>query len=321
MGSETSDDDGPSKIGTAMTVRIGINPITWTNDDVPSLGGDTPVETCLDETRQAGFHGTELGGKFPRGSAALSALLKRYDLELVSGWFDGRILERDVETEFEAIRSHLTLLRELGATCVVYADTSHGRHDGIFRPISQRPLLAAEDWPAYGRKMTLLAERMADFGVRMAFHHHMGTIVETDSEIDSLMNHTGEAVGLLYDSGHCAFSGGNPETLLDRHLERVVHVHCKDVRADVLVRARDEDMSFMDAVLAGIFTVPGDGAIPFARLLGKLAHASYSGWLVVEAEQDPAKAHPLTYATLGCRNLVRLAKAAGFAIEQPASAM
>jgi inosose dehydratase len=304
-----------------MTVRIGINPITWTNDDAPSLGGDTPVDTCLAETRQAGFQGTELGGKFPRESPALNALLKQYDLKLVSGWFDGHILERDIETEFEAIRSHLTLLRDLGATCVVYADTSRGRHDGIFRPISQRPRLSAEDWPAYGRKTTLLAERMAIFGVRMAFHHHMGTIVETDSEIDSFMNHTGEAVGLLFDSGHCAFSGGNPEALLDRHLERVVHVHCKDVRADVLARARKEDMSFMDAVLAGIFTVPGDGSIAFARLLGKLADAGYSGWLVVEAEQDPAKAHPLTYATLGYKNLVQLAKAAGFAVEQPASAI
>jgi inosose dehydratase len=162
---------------------------------------------------------------------------------------------------------------------------------------------------------------MADFGIRMAFHHHMGTIVETGSEIDSLMNHTGEAVGLLFDSGHCAFSGGNPEALLDRHLERVVHVHCKDVRADVLTRARNEDMSFMDAVLAGIFTVRGDGFISFARLLDKLADADYSGWLVVEAEQDPAKAHPLTYATLGYKNLVRLAKAAGFVVEQPPSAI
>jgi inosose dehydratase len=304
-----------------MTVKIGINPITWTNDDMPSLGGDTPVEICLDETRQAGFHGTELGGKFPRTSGALRELLERYNLELVSGWFDGRILERDIEGECEAIRPHLTLLRELGATRVVYADTSHGRHDGIFRPISQRPRLAAEDWPAYGRKITLLSERMADFGVGMAFHHHMGTIVETDAEIGSLLNHTGKAVGLLYDTGHCAFSGGNPETLLDRHFGRVVHVHCKDVRAHVLARARAEDMSFMDAVLAGIFTVPGDGAIPFASLLSKLAQAGYSGWLVVEAEQDPAKAHPLTYATLGYRNLVRLAEAAGFSVEQRAPAI
>lgn len=303
-----------------MTLKIGINPITWTNDDVPSLGGDTPVETCLAETRQAGFHGTELGGKFPRGNAALSDLLQRYDLELVSGWFDGRILERDAEDEFEAIASHLTLLRDLGAKYVVYADTSRGRHDAIFRPISEKPKLSPEEWPAYGEKITLLAERMASFGIGMAFHHHMGTIVESDAEIDALMAHTGEAVGLLYDTGHCAFSGGDPVALLERHVARVVHVHCKDVRPDVLARARAEDMSFMDAVLAGIFTVPGDGAIPYSTLLPKLATANYTGWLVVEAEQDPAKAHPLTYATMGYVNLARLAQEAGFTIAPRAPA-
>jgi inosose dehydratase len=298
-----------------MSVRIGINPITWSNDDVPSLGGDTPLEVCLTETRQAGFRGTELGGKFPRESGALRAALDAHGLELVSGWYDGRILEREVAAEFEAVLPHLALLRDLGARHVVYADTSRGRHDGIFQPISVRPRLSADEWPAYGRKITALAERMAQFGVAMAFHHHMGTIVETDAEIDALMLHSGEAVGLLYDTGHCAFSGGNPEALLARHVRRVVHVHCKDVRPAPLERARRDDMSFMGAVLEGIFTVPGDGAIRYERLLPMLALNGYAGWLVVEAEQDPAKAHPLTYATMGYRNLAAFAEAAGFEIE------
>lgn len=297
-----------------MTVRIGINPITWTNDDVPSLGGDTPLETCLRETRQAGYRGTELGGKFPRSSAALKAVLAAHHLELVSGWYDGRILERTVAEEFAAIEAHLALLRDLGATRVVYADTSRGRYDAIYRPLSDRPRLADAEWPAYGAKITQLAERMAAFGVGMAFHHHMGTIVESDADIDALMAHTGEAVGLLYDTGHCAFSGGDPIALLDRHIGRVVHVHCKDVRPEVLAEARRQDMSFMDAVMAGIFTVPGDGTIPYDRLLPMLAHAHYAGWLVVEAEQDPSKAHPLTYATMGYRNLVGLATAAGLEV-------
>lgn len=298
-----------------MTVKIGINPITWTNDDVPSLGGDTPLETCLGETRQAGYRGTELGGKFPRSSAALRDVLGQHQLELVSGWYDGRILEHDVDAEFAAVEPHLALLRDLGATHVVYADTSRGRHDAIFRPISDRPRLAAHEWAGYGEKVTQLAERMASFGVGMAFHHHMGTIVENDAEIDALMAHTGKAVGLLYDTGHCAFSGGDPVALLDRHVGRVVHVHCKDVRPAVLVRARSEDISFMDAVMAGIFTVPGDGAIPYGGLLHKLSRSGYAGWLVVEAEQDPAKAHPLTYARMGYRNLVALAEASGLEVE------
>jgi inosose dehydratase len=197
---------------------------------------------------------------------------------------------------------------------VVYADTSRGRHGAIWAPISQRPALAAGEWPAYGRKLTALAERMADFGVRMAFHHHMGTIVETDAEVGLLMRHTGEAVGLLYDTGHCVFSGGDPLALIKAHVKRVVHVHCKDARRPMLERARTEDMSFMGAVMDGIFTVPGDGFIDSPAILGVLADSGYHGWLVVEAEQDPGKAHPLTYATLGFNNLSRMAKQAGFAV-------
>ena len=294
-----------------MTVQLGINPITWTNDDMPELGGDIPLETCLAETREAGYSGTELGGKFPRASSVLGPMLARHHLKLVSGWFDGRIFERDVAEEFAAIEPHLALLRDLGCQYVVYADNS-GRRG--FPPISQRPKLADDDWPAYGRKVTELAERMAAFGVRMAFHHHMGTIVQSEADIDWLMASTGEAAGLLFDTGHCLFAGGDPAMLLARHVVRVVHVHCKDVRRAALDQAVEQDMTFMDAVVAGVFTVPGDGCVAFTPLLRMLCEAGYAGWLVVEAEQDPRKAHPLTYATLGYRNLRRMAEVAGFEV-------
>jgi len=297
-----------------MAVEIGINPITWTNDDMPELGGDIPLETCLAETREAGYRGTELGGKFPRTAAALGPILACHDLKLVSGWYDGRMLERDVAEEFAAVLPHLTLLRDLGAKVVVYADTSRRAEGDLFQPASRRPLLAHADWQDYGRKLTALAERMAAFGVRMAFHHHMGTIVQTDDEIGRLMANTGEAVGLLYDTGHCLFAGGDPVALLQRHIARVVHVHCKDARRAVLDRALAEDMSFMGAVLQGVFTVPGDGYLDFLPLLRRLFEHGYQGWLVVEAEQDPRKAHPLTYARLGYENLHKAACDAGFTV-------
>ena len=298
-----------------MKVRIGINPITWTNDDVPELGGDTPLETCLSETKQAGYAGTELGGKFPRQSNVLKPIMAQYGLAVISGWYDGRCDEKEVGQEMEAIGPHLQLLKDMGAKHVVYADTSRGRHGAIWGPISERPKLTAEEWPAYGAKLTALAERMADFGVGMAFHHHMGTIVESDEEVGLLMQHTGQAVGLLYDTGHSIFSGGDPLSLIKTHVKRVVHVHCKDARRPILDKARAEDMSCMDAVIAGIFTVPGDGCIDYASILQVLAANDYSGWLVVEAEQDPKKAHPLTYATLGFKNLSRMAREAGFTVE------
>ena len=297
-----------------MKVKIGINPIAWSNDDVPALGGDTPLEVCLSETKQAGYSGTELGGKFPRITAELKPIMQRHGLAVISGWYDGRCDEKDVAEEMDAITPHLQLLKDMGADKVVYADTSRGRLDAVWNPISQRPVLQADEWPTYGRKLTQLAERMADFGVRMAFHHHMGTIVETDAEVGLLMRHTGESVGLLYDTGHSSFSGGDPLQLIKTHVKRVVHVHCKDPRKPILDKARTEDMSFMDAVLAGIFTVPGDGSIDYLPILQVLAGADYSGWLVVEAEQDPKKAHPLTYATMGFKNLSRLAGEAGFTV-------
>lgn len=297
-----------------MTVRIGINPITWTNDDVPELGGDIPLEVCLSEASQAGYAGIEMGGKFPRNAAELRPLLARHGLQLISGWYDGRMLDRDIEAEFDAVLPHLSLLRDLGCKVVVYADTSRGRHDGIFQPASQRPVLVDEDWVPYGRKLTGLADRMRAFGVRMAFHHHMGTIVQTDREVDALMRNTGESVGLLYDTGHCLFAQGDPAALLERHLKRVVHVHCKDVRREILEDSIRRDASFMSAVLEGIFTVPGDGFINYLPLLRQLRDIGYEGWLVVEAEQDPRKAEPARYASMGYEYLAAATAAAGFDI-------
>ena len=198
-----------------MKVRIGINPITWTNDDVPELGGDTPLETCLAETKQAGYAGTELGGKFPREAAVLKPIMERFGLDVVSGWYDGRCDEKEVDAEMDAIRPASAAAEGYGLRPTWSMPTPRAAAmapSGARSPSARRS--AAEEWPAYGRKLTELAERMADFGVRMAFHHHMGTIVETDDEVGLLMRHTGEAVGLLYDTGHSAFSGGDPLALI-----------------------------------------------------------------------------------------------------------
>jgi inosose dehydratase len=297
-----------------MSVRIGINPITWSNDDLPELGGETPLETCLSEAHQAGYAGIEMGGKFPREASALKAVLAKHHLALISGWYSGHALKNEAKQEFEEALPHLELLKANGCTHVVYADISNGTQGGIDTPISKRPKLPDSEWKNYGRKVTELAEKMADFGVRMAFHHHMGTVIEADAEIDKLMANTGQAVGLLFDSGHSAFSGGDPVALAKRHAKRVVHVHCKDSRKPILDKARAADQSFLRSVLDGIFTVPGDGQVDFTTILKIFHDAGYAGWLVVEAEQDPAKAHPLTYATMGYKNLKKFAEGAGFTV-------
>jgi len=204
----------------------------------------------------------------------------------------------------------------MGCKVMVFAE-AHGSTDGDpSKPLSQRPVLADAQWPAYCARLDEVAAHMRRRGVRMGFHHHMGTVVQTEDEIDRLMAMTSDDVGLLLDTGHLVFAGGDPAGVARRHGARIVHVHCKDVRARVLADVLRDDRSFLRAVLDGVFTVPGDGAVDFTAVLRELARHDYSGWLVVEAEQDPAKAHPLTYAKLGHDNLARAAAGAGFAIDR-----
>ena len=294
-----------------MPLRLGINPITWSNDDMPELGGATPLEVCLSEARAAGFEGIELGNKFPRESARLRPVLERHGLALVSGWYSARLRERTVEEEVRAVAPHLALLRDMGCEVMVFAETSGAVSGARGTPISRRPRLAEAEWPEFTRRLTTLADGLAAQGVRMAYHHHMGTVIETAEEIDRLMAMTGESVGLLLDTGHLAYAGADPAALASRHIARIVHVHCKDVRPKVLSTMRAGDRSFLDAVVEGVFTVPGDGSVDFPAVLSELKAGKYRGWLVVEAEQDPAKAHPLTYARMGYSYLCGAAQAAG----------
>lgn len=297
-----------------MSVSIGINPLTWTNDDMPELGADTPLEVCLAEGRQAGYAGFELGNKFPRHSAILGPILNKHGLRLVSGWFSGKLLERSVDEEIDAIQSHLSLLRDLGATAMVYCEVTGCIHGGRDTPLSKRPVLADSAWAALGEKLNQVAEYTLSQGVRLAYHHHMGTVVQSEADIDHLMAHTSDAVGLLLDTGHLTYAGGNPVAVQQRHARRINHVHCKDVRRAVLDDALNRDSSFLNSVLDGVFTVPGDGCVDYPTLFDGLKAADYHGWLVVEAEQDPAVAHPLTYATLGYNNLRALCAGAGIEV-------
>lgn len=294
-----------------MTVHLGINPLTWTNDDLPSLGADTPLETCLSEGKEAGFEGFELGNKFPREAGILGPILHKHDLKLVSGWYSGRLLERSVEQEIEAVQPHLTLLRELGAKVLVFAEVSHCIHGEQQTPVHLRPRFPAERWEEYGDKLSEFARYTQQQGVQIAYHHHMGTVIESAEDVDNLMLHTGPEVGLLLDTGHLTFAGADPLAVAERWRSRINHVHCKDVRAAVLADVKNRKTSFLDAVLNGVFTVPGDGCVNYPPIMALLKKQGYQGWLVVEAEQDPAVAHPLTYARLGYNNLSQLARHAG----------
>ena len=294
-----------------MTVQLGINPLTWTNDDLPSLGAETSLETCLMEGKEAGFSGFELGNKFPRDASVLGPILNSHQLNLVSGWYSGELLTRSVEEEIEAVQPHLTLLREMGAKVMVFAEVTGCIHCDQSTPVHLRPAFPKNRWQEYGQKLTEFAKYTQSQGVQVAYHHHMGTVIESEQDIDKLMQHTGEEVGLLLDTGHLTYAGADPLSVAQKWAHRVNHVHTKDIRLDVLADVKNRKISFLDAVLDGVFTVPGDGGIDYLPVLKRFAEAKYQGWLVVEAEQDPAIAHPLTYAKLGSKNLHKLASDAG----------
>lgn len=284
-----------------MAVSIGTNPIAWSNDDMRELGGATPLETCLAEAKEAGFAGIELGHKFPRDPDALAKVLGRFDLALVSGWYSAALLQRTAEAEMQLLRPHLDLLKALGCRVLVFAEISNAIHADVGRPLTARPVMPGHTWAEFGERVTVVADRTHAEGVRLVYHHHVGTIVQSLEDIDAFMAATGPSVHLLLDTGHATFAGADPAALARRWRERISHVHAKDVRREMMERAQAEHMSFLDAVAAGVFTVPGDGCVDYASVFRELA--GYSGWVVVEAEQDPAKAHPLTYARLGYRSL------------------
>ena len=284
-------------------VRIGINPISWTNDDLPWLGGDTPLEVALSEGKAIGYEGFELGNKFPRESAALRAVLAQHGLELVSGWYSGELARRSVQDEIAAVGAHLELLADNGAKVMVYGEVADSIQ-GSPVPLYKRPrFVRDEQWKAYAERLTAFARHTLAHGVRLAYHHHMGAYVEAPADVDRLMALVGDEVGLLFDSGHMTFAGGDAAAMLARHVKRVCHVHCKDVRPRVIELARNRDWSFLDAVINGAFTVPGDGSVDFAALIDVLRNHGYRGWLVVEAEQDPAVAPSYAYAKKGYATL------------------
>jgi myo-inosose-2 dehydratase len=297
-----------------MPIRIGANPIGWSNDDLQEIGGATSLETCLAEAREAGFVGMELGHKFPREPKALKAALAPFGMACISGWYSAELLKRDADEEMKHLRPHLDLLKAMGSTVLVFAETSNAIHGDRSKPLSQRPVMAPGDWAQFGARITEVAERTLAEGVRLVYHHHMGTIVESEADIDAFMAATGEAAHLLLDTGHATWGGADPVKLAQRYRTRISHVHAKDVRKAVMEQARAEDWSFLDAILGrgadlGVYTVPGDGMVDYPAVFKALP--GYSGWVVVEAEQDPEKAHPLTYAKKGVAHLEASLKEAG----------
>lgn len=295
-----------------MTIRFGVSPIAWINDDMPELGGDTPLESVLADCQAIGFSGVELGGVFPRDPAVLKPLLARYGLDLVGGWYSGNLLVQSAEDEIAALQPHLALLKAMGCSVFVHAETSNAIHGDRSQALSTTPRLDAEGWKTFGARLTTVADYIQAQGLRFAYHHHLGTVVERPEDLEAFLAHTDPSVGLTVDTGHAALGGLDPVSVIRAHPERVAHVHCKDIRREVFQTViSNGGGSFLDGVLAGMFTVPGDGYLDYAAVMRALADIGYCGWIIVEAEQDPAIANPRQYGEIGLATLKREAAAAG----------
>ncbi|WP_429931426.1 myo-inosose-2 dehydratase [Agrobacterium vitis] len=294
-------------------ILYGTNPIAWSNDDDRTLGAHISLDQCLDETAKIGFDGIEKGHKFPQEPAALKAVLEPRGLRYVSGWHSLNLLTNSIEDERAPMQPALDLLKAMGSKVIIVCETSNAIHGDDGKPVNDRPKLADSEWAGFGAGVEALAEFAAAQGIALVYHHHMGTIVESEEEIDKLMANTGPHAKLLLDTGHCLFGGGNPERVATNHMGRVGHIHAKNIRPVIAKQVRDEKLSFLEGVRRGVFTVPGDseGGVNFPPVLKIAGEHGYEGWLVIEAEQDPDVRNPFDYQSLGLASLKAMAKAAG----------
>ena len=279
-------------------VKLGIAPIAWTNDDMPDLGKENTFEQCISEMALAGFTGSEVGNKYPRDTKVLKKALELRNMQIASAWFSSFLTTKPYEETAKEFIEHRDFLHEMGAKVVVVSEQGHSIQGQMETPVFDgKYVMNEEEWKILAEGLNKLGALAAEKDMKLVYHHHMGTVVQTTEEIDKLMEMTDESlVYLLFDSGHLVYSGENALEVLTKYVNRVKHVHLKDIRSSIVNKVKEEKLSFLKGVRLGAFTVPGDGDIDFEPLLKVLAENDYEGWLLVEAEQDPAIANPFEYA-------------------------
>ncbi|MBR2889250.1 MAG: myo-inosose-2 dehydratase [Oscillospiraceae bacterium] len=292
---------------SGKNVKLGIAPIAWTNDDLPELGGENTFQQCVSEMALAGFTGSEVGNKYPRDPAVLKPMLELRGIEICNAWFSTFLISKpyeETEVEFE---KHVAFLAAMGAKVVGVSEQSYSTQGIQTQPVFEgKYVMNDAEWEALCQGLNKLGKlSLEKYGVALTFHHHMGTVVQYGDETERLMAGTDpNYVNLLFDSGHFAYCGEDPVEMVTRFARRVKHVHLKDIRPDVVNRVRQERLSFLEGVRQGAFTIPGDGCVDFDPIFKVLAESGYQGYMVVEAEQDPAKANPLEYA-IRARKFIR----------------
>ena len=280
-------------------VKLGIAPIAWTNDDMPDLGKENTFEQCVSEMALAGFTGSEVGNKYPKDPEVLKKALELRGVEICNQWFSSFLITKPFEEVEKEFRAQLAFLKAMGAKVIGASEQSHSVQGQMDTPIfGHKYEMNDEEWDTFCTGMNKLGKiAKEEYGIALTFHHHMGTVVQSLAEVDRMMENTDpEYVSLLFDTGHFTYCGEDPLEVVKKYVHRIKHVHLKDIRPEVVEQVKKEYMSFLAGVRAGAFTIPGDGCINYDPIFKVLEEAGYEGYMVVEAEQDPAKANPLEYA-------------------------
>lgn len=276
---------------------LGIAPIGWTNDDMPDLGAENTFQQCVSEMALAGFSGCEIGNKYPSDPGELKKALDLRKMRIANRWFSSFILSKPFEEVEADFRKNCAFLQAMGAKRIGASEQSRSIQGTDKAVFDCKPVMTDEEWKKLCAGLNRLGEIALEYGISLVYHHHMGTVVQTPEEIDRLMEGTDPKLfSLLYDTGHLAYMGADYLGVLKKHVNRIKHVHLKDVRPEVVAKVKGNHLSFLQGVRMGTFTVPGDGSIDFKPVFDILDKAGYEGWLLVEAEQDPAVANPFEYA-------------------------
>ena len=280
-------------------VKLGIAPIAWTNDDMPDLGKENTFEQCVSEMALAGFTGSEVGNKYPKDPEVLKKALELRGVEICNQWFSSFLITKPFEEVEKEFRAQLAFLKAMGAKVIGASEQSYSVQGQLDTPIfGHKYEMNDQEWDTFCTGMNKLGKiAKEEYGIALTFHHHMGTVVQSLAEVDRMMENTDpEYVSLLFDTGHFTYCGEDPLEVVKKYVHRIKHVHLKDIRPEVVEQVKKENMSFLAGVRAGAFTIPGDGCINYDPIFKVLEEAGYEGYMVVEAEQDPAKANPLEYA-------------------------
>lgn len=294
-------------------ILYGTNPIAWSNDDDTTIGAHLSLDDCLSDCRRIGFDGIEKGHKMPSDGAALKARLAEYGLRYAAGWHSTNLLVNDLDAEKAALQVFIDMTKAAGGDHINACECSNTVHGNDAIPVNDRPVLTDAQWERFSTGYEALSRFAAEQGVKMGYHHHMGTIIESAADIDRFMAMAGPATRLLLDTGHCAFGGADPAEVAGKYMGRVSHIHAKNVRPEVMAEVRELNLSFLEGVRRGAFTVPGDpeGCVAFEPVLRIAAEHGYQGWLVIEAEQDSAVREPFRYQSMGLTALRRMAREVG----------